>query len=224
MRYAEYQRVLLLFAVAAAVAVSACGPSQMVSETSLEERLAGLKIGQTTRSGVASALGTDRGNDDKRWLFYISDSAFSVRANQHKFFGGILPVTAGVTPTNTRAIIMVSFDDAGVLSRLEVERFFEQPFVNDYWFQVKDSAKEPLRSFAGIADSMGFKVIGLDKDAGSFALEDSSSLASIAVMLQGQTLRLTSKNPHDRLASEYRAYRKREAALLTRIADSGLIH
>ena len=39
----------------------------------------------------------------------------------------------------------------------------------------------------------------------------------------GQTLRLTSRNPHNRLASEYRAYAKREYALTSRIADSEIV-
>lgn len=220
------QGFLYLLAIAGVLTVAGCGSSQMVSEASIDEQLARLKVGQTTRSEVESALGAQRGNDDKRWLFHISDSAFSVGDTRQGWLGRMLPITAGVIPTNTRAIIAVSFDDSGVLSRLEVERFFEQPFVNDYWFRLKDSAQEPLISLTAIAQSLGYKVLRLDNNTGAFKLEleDGPSGVAVTITLQGRTIHLTSRNPHDRLASEYRAFRKREAILMSRIADSGLVH
>jgi hypothetical protein len=106
---------------------------------------------------------------------------------------------------------------------LEVARFFSEPYVIDYWYSVKDSAKEPLRSIAKIGEGAGMKVIGLDNEAGSFTLEDQSTKAKITVKLDGTTLRLTSRNPHHRLGPEYRAYTKREHALTDRIANSEIV-
>ena len=64
---------------------------------------------------------------------------------------GALPVTAGVVPTNTRAIVGVTFNEAGVVKAIEVARYFEEPYVNDYWYLVKASAKDPLEGVAAFA-------------------------------------------------------------------------
>jgi hypothetical protein len=106
---------------------------------------------------------------------------------------------------------------------LEVARFFGQPFVNDYWYKIKDTAREPLRSIAKIGEASGLKVVGLDNQAGTFSLEDLNTKAKIAVKLEGTTLRLTSRNPHHRLGSEYRIYTKREYALTSGIANSEIV-
>ena len=47
--------------------------------------------------------------------------------------------------------------------------------------------------------------------------------AKIAIKLDGKTLRLTSRNPHYRLATEYRAYTKREYALTSSIVNSEIV-
>jgi hypothetical protein len=40
---------------------------------------------------------------------------------------GALPVSAGVFPTNTRAVVTVGFSEAGIVKTIEVARFFEEP-------------------------------------------------------------------------------------------------
>jgi len=50
-----------------------------------------------------------------------------------------------------------------------------------------------------------------------------NSKARIAVKLDGQILRVTSRNPHHRLGNEYRVYSKRESAFTNSIAESDLI-
>ena len=210
--------------VAILLTVAGCSTSgQVISESTIEERISALRISRTTKADVEKILGLDHSTDRNRWAYNFSDTAFDIFERKQGPGLGILPISAGVFPTNTRAVVMVAFNDSGVMKRLEVARFFEEPFINDYWYAIKDAAKETLDSIAKMAEAAGMKVVGLDKDAGMFTLEDNGTRAKIAVKLDGQTLRLTSRNPHHRLASEYRAYAKRESALTSRIADSEIV-
>jgi len=205
-------------------AVAGCSTSgQVISESIMEERINALRIGHSTKTDVEKTLGLDHSTDRNRWGYNFSDTAFDISERKQGPGLGILPISAGVFPTNTRAVVTVAFNDTGVMKRLEVARYFEEPFINDYWFSIKDAAKEPLDRIAKIGEAAGMKVVGLDKDTGVFTLEDNGTRAKIAVKLDGQTLRLTSRNPHHRLASEYRAYAKRESALTSRIAESEIV-
>ena len=213
-----------VFILGTLVALGGCSTSEkFVSESSIEERIAALRIGQSTKSDVENILGTDHSSDRNRWSYNISDTSFDIAERRQGPGLGILPVSAGVVRTNTRAVVTAAFDDTGVMKRLEVARFFDAPFINDYWYAVKDSADEPLPAIAKIAEAVGMKAVGLDKGAATFTLEDIGTKAKIAVKLNGKTLHLTSSNPHSRLASEYRAYTKREYALTNNIADSGIV-
>jgi len=117
----------------------------------------------------------------------------------------------------------VAFNDSGIVKRLEITRFFQEPYINDYWFVIKESASKPLDSIVKLGEGTGMKVAELNEKAGTFTLEDSGTRARISVRLDGQTLRLTSRNPYNRLASEYRSYSKREVAFTSRIADSEIV-
>ena len=210
--------------VAALLAIAGCSTSgQVISESTIEERISALRISRTTKADVEKILGLDHSTDRNRWAYNFSDTAFDISERKQGPGLGILPISAGVFPTNTRAVVSVAFNDAGVMKRLEVARFFEEPFINEYWYAIKDGAKEPLDSIAKMGEAAGMKVVGLEKEAGTFTLEDNGTRAKITVKLDGQTLRLTSRNPHHRLASEYRAYAKREYALTSRIADSEIV-
>ena len=205
-------------------ALGGCSTSgQMISESSIEERIAALRIGQSTKSDVEKVLGLDHTTDRNRWAYNFTDSSFDIAERRQGPGLGILPISAGVFPTNTRAVVTVAFSDAGAMKRLEVARFFDEPFINDYWYMVKDSANEPLEAIVKIGEAAGMKAVAVNKEIGTFTLEDNGTKAKIAVKLVGQTLRLTSRNPHSRLASEYRAYTKREYALTNNIADSEIV-
>jgi hypothetical protein len=210
--------------VAALLAAGGCTTSgQVISEQSMEERIATLRIGQSTKSEVESALGLEHSTDRNRWAYNFSDSVFEIAERRQGPGLGVLPINAGVFPTNTRAVVTLAFNDGGFVQRLEVARFFSDPFINDYWFFVKETAKEPLESIAKLGEAAGMKVVGLEKEGTAFTLEDNRSKAKIAVKLDGKTLRVTSHNPHHRLASEYRAFTKREHALMNSVADSEIV-
>jgi outer membrane protein assembly factor BamE (lipoprotein component of BamABCDE complex) len=208
----------------ALLAVAGCTTSgQTISETSMEERIANLRVGQSTKADVERILGLGYSSDRNRWSYNFSDTAFDISERKQGPGLGIIPVSAGVIPTNTRAVVSVAFNAAGVMKHLEVNRLFDQPFINDYWFALKDGAQDPLDAIAKLAESTGMKVAGLDKEAGMFTLEDNGTKAKIQVKLDGQILRLTTRNPHHRLASEYRAFSKRESLLTGKIADSEIV-
>jgi len=196
---------------------------ELVSEISVEDKIAKLRIGQSDKTEVESIFGVEHGSDRTRWAYNFDDRQFEISERRQGPGLGAIPISAGVVPINTRAVVTLTFNPAGVVKRIEVARFFEEPFINDYWYLIKAPAKEPLEPLAQIGESAGFKVIGLDKTAGVFALEDPNSKASIVVRLEGQILRVTTKNPHNRLANEYRAYSKRESALTNGIVDSELV-
>ena len=196
---------------------------EFVSEISVEDKVARLKIGESDKSSVDSIFGSDHGNDRNRWIYQFADKQFAISERRQGPGSGALPVSAGVVPTNTRAVVTVTFSEAGIVKGIEVARFFDEPFINDYWYLLNQASKDPLESVAAIGESVGFKVAGLNKDAGIFALEDPGSKARITVKLDGPTLKVTSRNPHHRLAKEYRSYTKRESAFTNGIANSELV-
>ncbi len=197
--------------------------SQLISATSIEAKIAALRMGQSTKTDVENVLGSDHSVDSNRWAYNFSDAAFDVSERKQGPGLGILPLSAGIAPTNTRAVVTVAFNDAGVMTRLAVARYFAAPFINDYWFEIKDASKQSLQSIAKMGETAGMKAVDLDSEAGTLTLADQSSEAKITVKLEGTTLRLTSRNPNDRLGSEYRVYTKRESALTDQIANSNIV-
>lgn len=213
---------LILLALSPLAACTTSG--QQISAQAIEEKISALRLGQSTKTDVERILGAQHSADGNRWAYNYTDSAFDISERKQGPASGIFPVRAGVAPTNTRAVITVVFDDSMAMKRLEIARFFGAPFVNDYWYRLKDSPKEPLQSIATLGEAAGMKAVGLENGAVSFTLEDPITGAKITVKLEGTTLRLTSHNPHHRLGSEYRVYTKRESALAERIANSDFVH
>ena len=219
-----FKRRICRLVILALAAIYGCTNSgQMIAVGTIEDRIARLRVGETTKSDVEQILGLDHDTDRNRWSYNFSDSVYEVGERRYGPGMGVLPFNAGVVPTNTRAVVLMSFNDSGVVKRLEVARFFDDPFVNDYWYLVKKAGAEPLESVATLGESVGMKVVGLDKDAGTFTLEDVGTKAKIAVKLEGQTMHLNSRNPYHRLAPEYRAFIKREYALTSGIIDSEVV-
>jgi hypothetical protein len=195
---------------------------ELVSETTLDDKVSKLRIGQSDKPAVESVLGSDHGSDRNYWIYQFADKQFEIFERQGTA-AAAFPISAGVVPTNTRAVVTVSFSQAGIVKRIEVARFFDEPFVNDYWFLMRETVKDPLASLANLAESVGFKIAGVNKDDGVFSFEDPGSKARGAVKLDGPILRITSRNPHHRLASEYRVYTRRESALTNALGNSELV-
>ncbi len=213
----------LLISIVAILAVYGCASSpEFISQVSVEDKVARIRIGQSDKNQVESIFGAEHGGDRNRWIYQFADRQFEI--SDRRQGPGALPITAGVVPTNTRAIVSVAFNAAGIIKAIEVARFFEEePFVNDYWYLVKISAKDPLETVAALGESVGFKAAGLNKNAGTFSLEDPAGKARIAVELKGQILKITSRDPYHRLGNEYRAYTKRESAFINTVTSSDLV-
>jgi len=222
-RMVRLKKYLLSFVLAILTLQSCASSPEFVSEVSVEDKIARLRLGQSDKSQVESIFGTDHGNDRTRWIYQFADRQFEIAERRQGPGLGALPIAAGVVPTNTRAVVTVTFNEAGIVKALEVARFFDEPFVNDYWYLIKPSAKDPLAAIASIGEAVGFKAAGMDNDAGTFSLEYPASKARIGVKLAGETLKVTSRNPYNRLANEYRAYTKRESAFTNAVASSDLV-
>jgi hypothetical protein len=220
MRIVVWQKCISTVVVTILVLSSCASSPEFVSKVSFEDKVAGLRIGQSDKNQVESIFGTEHGDDRGRWLYQFADRQFEISSRSPGPAVGMLPVSAGVVPTNTRAIVGITFNEAGVVKAIEVARYFEEPYVNDYWYLVKASAKDPLESVATTGESAGFKATALDKNAGTLSLDDPAGKGRIAIKLDKQILRVTSRNPYQRLANEYRVYTKRENAFISAIASS----
>jgi hypothetical protein len=117
----------------------------------------------------------------------------------------------------------VGFTDTGKVTALEVARFFDPPFNNDYWYRIKDGAQNVIEAVISAGEASDLRVAESDKSAGMLALEDTASNVRIVVKLENQTLHITSKNPHDRLTTEYRVFTKREHAFINKISTADFL-
>jgi len=209
-----------LFPGLALLALAGCNSTELVSERGFEDKVERLRVGQTNRAEIEALLGPAHVIERNRLTYYFADTEFGVGIRRYTPPSGALPIAAGAFPSNTRGVITVSFNDAGNLNQVMVERYFEPPFINDYAYSIKDAAKEPLDAVAQIAAANGFKAVDMNKGNGTVTLQDNESKAQIGVIVAGQALRLTSKNPHGRLSTEYRIYTRRESNFTSAIASA----
>lgn len=214
MRTMIYSQRVGIFLLVAALFAHGCA-GQVISEQSVENKLAQVKLGVTTKAEIENLLGNEHGAENLRWIYNLSDTALGI-SGQDARMAGALPVR--VAPTNTRALITVRFTESGTVNGLEVARFFNPPFTNDYWYLIKGGTENILESAAHAGETSNFRVVGFDKSADSFALEDDLSKARITVTLEKQTLHITSINPHGQVTREYRVFAKRESAFIDKIS------
>jgi hypothetical protein len=124
-------RILNNVMLAAALFAYACAPVQTISEQSVEDKLARIKLGITNKTDIENLLGSEHSNEKLRWIYSLSDTAFGFSEHKGGTAGGGFP-TAGTMPTNTRALVTVRFAESGTVNGLEVARYFSVPFINDY--------------------------------------------------------------------------------------------
>ena len=208
----------LIIALTVAGLIHGCGSAQLISKQSVEEKVAQVKPGVTTMSEVETLFGTQHSGEKKRWFYSLSDTAFDVSEPTRGTLAALLPVVAGTVATNTRVTISVRFTDSGKVSGFEVARFFDPPFINDYWYLTKGNAQNIIESVMRTAEANGLHVTGTDKAAAMFTVEDEGSNARMAIRLENQTLHITSTNPNSRLTRAYRVYSKKESAFTANVA------
>jgi hypothetical protein len=175
-------------------------------------------LGLTTKEDIESLFGKEHTTEKFTWGYNLSDSAFGVSQSPRNGWSGLFPITVTTVPTNTRALITVTFKDSQTVTSLKVERFFNAPFINDYFYFLDRDAE--LESAARAGETSNFRVGGLDKSAGKLVLEDDANNGQIVVEFNKPILHVTSINPYDRLSNEYRVFIKRETQFIDKIFAS----
>ena len=200
--------------VIALLVANGCTAVRSVSEEDVQQKVSKIKLGLTTKEEIESLFGKEHTTEKFTWGYNLSDSAFGVSQSPRNGWSGLFPVTVTTVPTNTRALITVTFTDHQTVSTLHVKRFFNTPFVNDYFFLDPDPE---LNSAENVGDS---RVSGFDKSAGKSVLEDGSNNGQIVVEFKQPILHVRSINPYDRLSNAYRVFVKRETEFIETISAS----
>lgn len=216
-------RVTRLIIVLIVGLIPGCASVRLISQQSVEDKIAQVKLGVTTMGEVETLFGTQHGSEEWRWFYNLSDTTFEISERKTGTFSGVFPVAPATVATNTRALISVRFTDSGKVCAFEVERFFDPPFINDYWYLTKDDTQNILESVMRSGEASDFRVAESDKAAGMFTLEDGASNARVVVKLENQTLHIASKNPLDRLTIEYRLFTKKERAFINAISTADFV-
>ncbi|HEY7163528.1 MAG TPA: hypothetical protein VIB79_03110 [Candidatus Binatia bacterium] len=174
---------------------------------------------------IQAIFGPPQLKESQFWVYNLSDTEADFVEFKTPLMGRtVSPLPFSLmsnVPTNTRAVITVRFNDAGVVKAFEVARYFSRPYVQHYWYMVKPETG--LDKIARLAEASGFKVDAKQSDPGSLTLEDPNNKARIAAQLDGETLHITSTNPYDRLSVEYRVFVKRETAFIESLSGSDVL-
>lgn len=62
----------------AALLVHGCAAVQVVSEQSVENKIAKVKLGVTTKADIETLLGNEHGAGNLRWVYKLSDSVWEI--------------------------------------------------------------------------------------------------------------------------------------------------
>jgi len=214
------RKAILLVAL---LSIQGCSSGQLISQQTVEEKLARVTLGRTTTADVEATFGTPYLKDKRLWVYNLADTEPGFTEIKSPVMPGLIPPMPTTVATNTRALITMRFNEAGTVKGLEVARYFSDPYMHDYWYLLKESPANQLESVALLGESSGFKVLELDKAARTFTLQDASSKARMAVTFDNQMLHITSTNPHDRLSAEYRVFVKKESAFTDGVARSEVV-
>jgi hypothetical protein len=195
------------------VVANGCSAVQSISEDAVQQKLSKIELGVTTKEEIEAVFGKDHATEDFTWSYNLSDTALQVKIlglsdKERTRRVGTLPIPLGMVRTNTRALITVIFNDHQRVSTLQVKRFFNTPFVNDYFFLEPDPQ---LNSAGKIGD---FRVSSFDESLGKAFLEKGETNGQIVVEFKQPILHIMSINPYDRLSNEYRVFVKRETQFI----------
>ena len=214
------KRTIRSILVAIALWTQGCASAEFVSQPAVEDKVARIKLGETTTAGVETILGPEHSNDPHFWVYNLSDTSFEIAERQSGRFKGIVPVLPVNAPTNTRALVTVRFTEAGIVKGLDIERYFAAPYTNDYWYLINGSAENPLEPVSHMGVASGLRIVNLDRAKGTLTLDDGVGKARLAVTSNQRTLHIQSINPYDRLSNEYRVFKKREVAFTDKVGKS----
>jgi hypothetical protein len=198
-----------------------CTAVQSVSEQAVQQKLARITLGLTTKEEIETLFGKDHTTENSSWSYSFFDRAFVVSQSPRVGLSGLFPITAATESTNTRAVVTMRFNKHQTVSTLEVRRFFNTPFLNDYSYFLERITDRTLEAVRRAGETSNFRLSELDKSAGSFLLlENAASDAQIIVRMEKQILHITSINPYERMSNEYRVFSRREGQFIDRISAS----
>jgi hypothetical protein len=194
-----------------------CAAVQSISELALQEKLARIKLGLTTKEEIENLFGKEHTAERSSWSYNLSDTAVAISQSPRNGWGGLVPVSVATERTNTRALINVRFNENHTVRSLEVQRFFNIPFTSDY-FYFSDHDKDLLDLAARAGEMSHFRVTGFDQTTGKLVLlETDANYAQIMVEFNKPILHIKTINPYDRLSNEYRVFTKRETQFIETI-------
>lgn len=194
-----------------------CASTDFVAQQAVEDKIARIKLGETSSAEVETILGPEHSSDRHFWMYNLSDTSFEIAERPSGLFKGILPIMPMNAPTNTRVLVTLRFTENGIVKGLDVERYFEAPYTNDYWYLMNGASENALERVSQMAAASGLRVVHLDKAKGTLALDDGVGKACLVVTAHQQTLHVQSTIPYDRLSQEYRVFKKREIAFTEKI-------
>jgi hypothetical protein len=210
----------------AVLAAYGCARGQYISQEKLQEKVGKIEVGSTTQMEVENLFGKPYMTENHSWTYSLSDTGYESSPNilassigRDRAKRQVIPIPA-ILPTNTRALVTVSFNENDRVIALEVSQYFNRPFIN-YYHYFLGRADHTLDSAIRAAEMSNFRIAELDKSAGRFLLlEKGASDARIIVKLGNEILHVTSINPYDQMSNEYRLFRRREAQFIERISMS----
>ena len=206
------------YLVLALLLANGCAAVQAISEEALQQKVAKIKLGITTKAEIETLFGKEQTTGDFTSTYNLSDTALAPSKSLAVSKGpailptesiGSFPIVVGRVPTNTRALITVTFNPHQTVSTLQIKRFFNPPFINDYLFL---ELQPELNSATKIGDVRVSGSVG-EADTGS-------NNGQILVEFKQSVLHVTSINPYDRLSNEYRVFVKREREFINTISAS----
>src|ERR1043166_232769 len=126
-------RVALVAVIVALVTGCSTSP-QLVSERSVEDKVASVTTGRTTMADIQAIFGPPNLKESRFWMYNLADTEFDLVDFKTNVMGRTiapLPFSVGSNvPTNTRALITVRFNDGGIVKGFEVSRYFSRPYIN----------------------------------------------------------------------------------------------
>lgn len=209
--------------VLAALWTQGCASTELVSQQAVEDKVARIKLGETTAAGVETILGPAHSEGRHLWVYNLTDTSFEIAERTSGRLIGLVPFAPVTTPTNTRALITVRFTEEGIVKGLDIERYFGAPYTNDYSYLVNGSPQDAIEPVSQMALSSGLRVVNLDQAKGTLELDDGIGKARLFVSFNNGMLHIKSINPYDRLSSEYRVFIKRETAFKNKLGQSQIL-
>src|SRR6266542_3001724 len=82
---------------------------ELISEQSVENKLAKVQLGVTTKAEIENLFGNEHGAENLRWVYNLSDTALEISGQKTGMVRGF-SIPVAMTPTKTQALITVTLE------------------------------------------------------------------------------------------------------------------